>query len=300
MAIGDPATNYDICMEHPSAWERITLSALSGTVLVVGAPDTGKSTFARYLYRRLCHLHERTAFIDGDIGQATLGPPTTMTLALSEPGDDSFPPTGPRFRTFVGDVSPRGHMLPTVVGAHKLVQKAGEEGATAIVFDTTGLVDPTHGGGELKRAKIELLRPAAVVGLQRRDELEHLLIPLRRRRRTRVIDLPVSRAAQRRGVPVRQEHRAAHFRSYFQEARTLEIAWQHLAVFPTPRFTRHRVVALECREGFTLGLGIVVAKDLACGTVALYTPLSSLEGADAIHLGDLALDPGTFRESRPW
>lgn len=287
-------------MENPPAWERITLSALSGTVLIVGAPDTGKSTFARYLYRRLCDLHERTAFIDGDIGQAMLGPPTTMTLALGEPGDDGFPPTGPRFRTFVGDVSPRGHMLPTVVGAHKLVQKAREEGATAIVLDTTGLVDPAHGGGELKRAKIELLRPAAVVGLQRRDELEHLLTPLRRSRRTRVIDLPASHGAHRRQVPVRQEHRAASFRSYFKGAHTLQIVWQHLAVFPTPSFTRHRIVALECREGFTLGLGIVIAKDLARGTAALYTPLLSLEGADAIRLGDLALDPGTFHESHLW
>jgi polynucleotide 5'-hydroxyl-kinase GRC3/NOL9 len=300
MTTGDPATRTGIRLEHPPAWERVTLSALRGTVLVVGAPDTGKSTFARYLYQRLCDLHERTAFIDGDIGQATLGPPTTMTLALSAPGDDAFPPAGPRFRAFVGDVSPRGHMLPTIVGAHKLVQKAREAGATAIVFDTTGLVDPAHGGGELKRAKIELLRPAAVVGLQRRDELEHVLIPLRRSRRTRVIDLPASRAAQRREVSTRQEHRAARFRSYFREAHTLEIAWQHLAVFPTPRFTRHRVVALECHEGLTLGLGIVVAQDAARGTVALYTPLSSLEGADAIHLGDLALDPGTLRESRPW
>jgi polynucleotide 5'-hydroxyl-kinase GRC3/NOL9 len=144
----DPDFRIDI----PPAWERITLPALGGTLLIVGAPDTGKSTFARYLYRRLCARHERVAFVDGDIGQATLGPPTTMTLALGEPDDDGFPPAGPRFRTFVGDVSPRGHMLPTLVGAHRLVQQARQAGATAIVFDTTGLVDPAQGGGELKRA----------------------------------------------------------------------------------------------------------------------------------------------------
>ena len=52
-------------IEIPPAWERITLSALGGTLLVVGAPDTGKSTFARYLYRRLCAHHERVAFDGG-------------------------------------------------------------------------------------------------------------------------------------------------------------------------------------------------------------------------------------------
>ena len=290
--------NHGARVEIPPAWERITLSALSGTLLIVGGPDVGKSTFARYLYCRLCAHHERVAFVDGDIGQATLGPPTTMTLALGEPGGECFPPAGPRLRTFVGDVSPRGHMLPMLVGAHRLVQRARDEGATAIVFDTTGLVDRSHGGGALKYAKVELLRPTVVVGIQRRSELEHLLVPLRRSRRTRVIDLPASRAAQRREVPVRQEYRAARFRLYFEQAHTLEVTWQRLAVFPAPAFTPHRLVALEDGAGFALGLGIVKARDPAVSAVTLYTPLSSLAGVDGIRVGDLALDPCTFRESR--
>jgi polynucleotide 5'-hydroxyl-kinase GRC3/NOL9 len=288
----------DVRIDVPPAWERITLSALSGTLLVVGAPDTGKSTFARYLYRRLCAQHERVAFVDGDIGQAALGPPTTMTLALGKPGDDRFPPAGSRFRTFVGDVSPRRHMLPTVVGAHRLVHKAREEGATAVVFDTTGLVDPAHGGGALKRAKVRLLRPVAVVGIQRGNELEHLLVPLRRSRCTRVIDLPAARAARRRDVLVRQGHRSARFRSYFEGVQPLEVIWQRLAVFPNPAFTPHRLVALEDGEGFALALAIVTASDPVRSAVTLHTPLSSLDGVDSICLGDLALDPHSFAESR--
>lgn len=282
--------------EIPSAWEQITTSALSGVILVVGAPDTGKSTFARYLYGRLCAHHERVGLIDGDMGQATLGPPTTMTLAMSQPNDAVFPPAGPRYRAFVGDVMPKGHMLPTLVGAHRLVRKAREEGAGAIVFDTTGLIDPAQGGGELKRAKVDLLQPAAVVGIQRRDELEYLLLPLRLSRRTRVIDLPASRAAHRRPPPTRQEHRAAQFRRYFADASPLEMAWPRLAVFPRPAFAPHRLVALEDKEGFALALGIVTASD--SNTLVLLTPLASLDGVSAVRLGDLALDPRTFQETR--
>jgi polynucleotide 5'-hydroxyl-kinase GRC3/NOL9 len=282
---------------HPN-WEKLTFPSLRGVILVVGAPDTGKTTFARYLYRRLCKHHERVAFIDGDMGQATLGPPTTMTLALSEPGDDAFPPVGPRYRAFVGDVTPRGHMLPTLVGAHRLVQKAREEGASAIVFDTTGLVGPTQGGGALKQAKVDLLQPAAVVGIQRGDELEHLLLPPRLSGRTRVIDLPVSRAARRREFSIRREHRAAQFRRYFADARPLGIAWRRLAVLLEPAFTPNRLVALEDREGFTLALGIVTASDPPHDMVTLHTPLATPDEANAIRLGDLALDPHTFHESR--
>lgn len=282
----------------PPSWERVTISKLSGVVLVIGAPGTGKSAFARYLYCRLYEAHERVAFVDGDVGQATLGPPTTMTLALGEPGDDAFPPAGPRFHAFVGDVTPRGHMLPTLVGTHKLVQKARAAGASATVFDTTGLVDPAQGGGELKRAKIDLLRPTVVVGIQRRSELEHLLVPLRRSHLSRVIDLPASWAARCHDVPTRQEHRAASFRRYFEDAHTLEVAWQNLSVFPAPAFKLHRLLALEDSEGLALALGIVAASDPVRRTITLHTPVASLEGVDAIRLGDLALDPCTFRESR--
>jgi polynucleotide 5'-hydroxyl-kinase GRC3/NOL9 len=282
---------------HP-AWERITLPALGGVVLVVGAPDTGKSTFARYLYCRLCGYHQRVAFIDGDIGQASLGPPTTMTLALGRSGDDSFPPAGPRFRSFVGSVSPRRHMLPMLVGAHRLVRRAEEESAGAIVFDTTGLVDPAYGGEELKRAKIELLRPSAIVGIQRRNELEHLLVPLRRSQRTRVIDLPASQAARRREVTARRQCRADRFRDYFDGAVELEVTWRRLAVFPAPTFVPHHLVALEDGQGFTQGLGIVVASDPPSGTVTLHTPLTVLTNVDTVRLGSTALDPQSFRETR--
>jgi polynucleotide 5'-kinase involved in rRNA processing len=191
-------------------------------------------------------------------------------------------------------------MLPTLVGAHRLVQKARAEGATAIVFDTTGLVDPAQGGGALKQAKVDLLRPTVVVGIQRMNELEYLLVPLRRSRRTRVVDLPASRAARRREVIVRQEHRAARFRRYFEDAHTLEITWQRLAVFPNHAFKPHRLLALEDGEGFALALGIVTASDPTRTVVTLYTPISSLTGVDGIRLGDLALNPHTFRESRLW
>ena len=302
--LSDAAMDRHVCFEVPTQWERVARSRLSGTLLVIGAPDTGKSTFARYLYRCLCAQHERVAFVDGDVGQSTLGPPTTMTLALGEPGDDSFPPAGPRFRAFVGDVSLRRHMLPMVVNAHMLVRKAREEGASAVVFDTTGLVDPSHGGGALKRAKVDLLRPSVVVGIQRRSELEHLLCPLRRSHRTRVIDLPASRSIRRRDVSVRQDHRATRFRRYFDGARDLEIEWGRIAVFPVPdadfdhACRVHRLAALEDNEGFTLALGIVVSSDPGRGVVALYTPIPSLLNVDAVHLGDLLWNPCTFRGVR--
>lgn len=285
-------------IQIPPAWEDLTFSAMGGVILVVGASDTGKTTFARYLYHRLTYHHERLAFVDGDMGQAALGPPTTMTLALGRGGEECFPPSGPRFRAFVGDVTPGGHMLPTVVGAHRLVRKAREAGATAIVFDTTGLVASSRGGGALKRALVDLLEAQVVVGLQRGTELEHLLVPLRRTRRTRVVDRPVAEAVKRRDMATRQTHRAVQYRRTFDGCQVLEVEWPRYAVIPSPSFTRHRLVALEDDKGYVLGLGIVVGRERSRDAIRLLTPLASLEDADTLHVGDLLVDPETFRDER--
>ena len=157
----------------PQEWQRFDPASLKGTVMVIGRSDTGKTTLARYLFHQLCRHYGQVGFLDCDVGQSTLGLPTTMTLALSAI-------SGEAFSYFTGSTSPRGHMLPTMVGARKLQEKAQEMGAEAIVVDTTGLVDRAAGGGALKHWKIELLQPSALMSLARGSELEHILWPWRR------------------------------------------------------------------------------------------------------------------------
>ena len=86
-------------IDVPPAWQEGLSGDLHGALLVIGAPDTGKSTFARFLYGRLNARGQRVAYLDGDPGQASLGPPATMTAALPLEGDATF-----RWRRFVGSV----------------------------------------------------------------------------------------------------------------------------------------------------------------------------------------------------
>jgi polynucleotide 5'-kinase involved in rRNA processing len=189
-------------------------------------------------------------------------------------------------------------MLQTLVAAHKLNAKARAEGATAVVFDTDGLVEPACGGGTLKRALVELLRPETVVALQRRSELEHFLVPLRRGQRTCVIDRRVEGPVRRRDSVERRAYRASCFQRTFEAARNLPVDWLSLSVIPTPSFTQHRLVAMEDEDGFVLALGIVIDVDRSRHAVHLHTPLQSVEQVETLHVGDLAVDPSTFRDSR--
>lgn len=280
------------------AWEELDLGRLSGTLMVVGASDVGKSTFARYLFRRLAKITGPVAYLDGDPGQSILGPPSTMTLALSPDGQDAFPPTGAVWRGFVGSVSPAGHMLPVLTVAARLAEAARRAGAKATVYDTTGLVDPARGGIALKLAKIDLIRPSVLFAIHRERELEPLLAPLRRSRRVRVVELASSPAARRREREERQESRAKRFADYFRQANHVLVNWPQFAVFPAPRFHLHRLLAMEDHDGFALGLGIVVEVDRISRRIRLQSSLSSMGGVDAIRLGDLVVDPETFRDQR--
>jgi polynucleotide 5'-hydroxyl-kinase GRC3/NOL9 len=282
-------------LDIPSEWEQMDLPA-NGMVMVIGAPDTGKSTLARYLYQRQCHESRHVAFLDGDPGQSTLGPPTTMTLALGQRGDESFPPAGQRWRRFIQAVSPRGHMLPMLVSAARLAQAAHASGADTLVYDTSGFVGAAEGGAYLKHAKIELLRPSVVFAIQRDQELESVLAPIRHSRTVRVVELGPSTATQRRDVATRQAHRASQFARYFGAARSLTVDWERLAVFPSPRFAFNQLIALEDAEGFTLALGIVELADMKAKQVTVRTPLASTDRVQAVRLGDVTLDPKTFRD----
>ena len=305
----------------PREWERINPESLAGTIVVIGESDTGKTTLARYLFLQLCRCHGRVAFLDCDVGQSTLGLPTTMNLALSGPvlvvqdkcsePSSFFPPgppklalskveglgeTGGAFSYFVGSTSPKGHMLPTVIGARKLQKKAQELGAEAIVVDTTGLVSRAAGGGALKQWKIELLEPSVLVGLARGTELEHILWPWRWDKRVRVYDLPVSKHVSEKTRAERITHREERFRSHFQKARMLRVPFREVVVFGMEMMAGGRLLAFQDDEGFAVALGVAKSYDRKGQELTVSTSLPSLEGVSSVRFGSLRLDPVTGRE----
>ncbi|MFB6287059.1 MAG: Clp1/GlmU family protein, partial [Candidatus Bipolaricaulia bacterium] len=160
-------------------WQDLSIDDLRGLTLIVGASDTGKSTFAHWLTAHLSERGRDVAHIDGDPGQSDLGPPATITLRQTH---------NEHWRWFVGATTPRGHTLPLVAGARRLADRA--RGADAIVYDTTGFVHSRGGGLHLKQALVDVLRPRTIVAIQAADELKPIVEPLRRRSDLRLRELP--------------------------------------------------------------------------------------------------------------
>ena len=281
----------------PPQWNDLCAESLCGTIMVLGESDTGKSTLARYLYQCLCRQGRRVAYLDADLGQSTLGLPTTLNLALaSKAGNESFPPQGPRAIYFVGAITPRGNMLPTVIGTYRLQQWAMALGAEVVVVDTSGLVEPAQGGKALKQWKIELLVPSVVIGLQRRRELEPILWPLRRDPRLDCVELAVSPYVSERSRESRIARRRERLAQYFRRARARSLSLRQMAVYDLELSSVGAILAFQDAEGFTLGLGVLEESDWPGGTAVVQTPLENLEGVTGLRFGSTYWDLNNQRE----
>ncbi len=283
-------------MEISAHWQKIDLTGLSGTFMVIGAPDTGKSTFCRYLFARLRANAVPTAYLDGDLGQSGLGPPATLTVAFSAQGERTAQPDRFVYRYFVGNTSPQGQMLHLLAGAARLRNMALQSGVTCVVYDTCGFVDPLR-GPYLRLAEIDLLRPSRLFAIQRNQEIEHLLMPLRRSRRVEIVELAPSPAVSIRSPAHRRGRRAARFKDHFQNARSLAFDLSTKAVLPFAAFDRHRLVGLEDGRGLLMGLGIIESWEKKKNRLNLLTPLQNVDAVDCLRLGTVQIDPVTFQDA---
>jgi polynucleotide 5'-kinase involved in rRNA processing len=281
----------------PVLWGNLLQDDLSGLIMIIGQTDTGKSTLAHYLFRQILSHNsgkQCIAYLDGDPGQTTHGPPTTITLVLDGTGS-----VEPRIiRSFIGSTTPHGHMLPMLTGSSRLVQAAAEAGAKTILFDTSGMIDSQSGGLSLKIAKIDLLQPKIVIAIQQDLELEALVQPLQKSGRTRVIVLPPSHAVNRKNQALRKANRQRQFSRHFAGSRIISIPWKEKAVLPPARFTSRRLLAFEDFQGFVLSMGIVIEANPPAREISVFTPLVSTEEVRVVRLGDMLVDPITFEHSQ--
>ena len=198
-------------------WEKLESRIVKPqqVVLVIGATDVGKSTFCRFLIDSAMGRGLKTAFVDTDVGQSQIGPPTTI-------GMKSFDPESPsvQFNSisdqlyFVGDLSPRGHSLEVLTGTRLMVDRARETEADFIVVDTSGYIHDTP-AVTLKRHKIELIRPNHVVCLGRSSELEHITACYRQQDWLDIHYLLPHRNVRSKSSKARSQYRQTQFDVYF-------------------------------------------------------------------------------------
>ena len=286
-----------------------------GIAMVIGASDSGKTTWVGVAARRSVQAGKLpVAIVDADVGQSTIGPPTTVALGvLQEPLPSDFRIDGLPCHGlfFVGSVSPPGHLLQLLVGTKRLVDAAVRSGAGTVLVDTTGLIDQGP-GFQLKLRKIELLAPRHLVALQRGRELEPLLAVVAGRPGLRIHRLEVSPSARARTPTERARYRAERFAAYFSGAHRLALDAGQLVILAPPGggarlktgglapllqpdvLSRDEmiglVVGLHDAANETLGLGVLEEVSQNSRHISIRTPLVGAAGIRILQLGSIYLD----------
>ncbi|MBI2471725.1 MAG: hypothetical protein HYV59_10865 [Planctomycetes bacterium] len=213
-------------IDMPGEWEqvadRIKQDAKTRVVtcIVIGKIDSGKSTFCKYLTNTWTASGIRVGYVDSDLGQSTIGPPTTVGLKLFKTPPHQHDYSNLFDLHFVGNTSPEGFLLQTLHAVKKMVDKSRQQGSQITLVDTTGFIDGPV-ARVFKLHKIEMLRPQWIVALQAEDEMEHLLKGYEKMG-WRVLRLTCSKEVVTRSQAERQRYRNERYKAYFKSAKVID------------------------------------------------------------------------------
>ncbi len=287
-------------IDVPAYWQELAEKIYNdrGVVIVLGSPDTGKTTLINYLFAELNNRECLTSIIDADVGQSFYGVPTTINLVkvLTESNGVAIDPS-----YFVGSTSPLGHLLQMVVGLRKLLDTSPCCDVTLI--DTTGFV---MGGAawELKYQKIEAVSPRHIVAIQRDNEIENILHPQELRKLAAIHRFPVHDKVNPKSQDQRRAYRKARYKAYFQNAIRSVFPLKNISIINPCRATiedlsrtdtfKGTLIGLNNSENFVVCLGILDGVNIKLKEISFIAPIFGtpplVEDVKTIRLGSVRLD----------
>jgi len=262
------------------------LSARARSIMFIGGADTGKTTMAEAAVGLLSRKW-RTGALDLDMGQSHIGPPTTLAWGVAKGGFNGWEGIKAEELYFTGSLSPPGNLLPSIAGARLLMDSALKR-CEKLVIDTTGLItEPV--GRIYKQYKIDILSPDIVIGIEKGDELGHILDAYRKQRRPRVIMVEASEHAVLKTVASRTEWRASKFREYFRGGRTFTVRLASVGLRYTGEVELEglsgRLFSFRDALGRDMALGYIVGADLKKKKLIVRSPLKKGAPVASIMIG---------------
>ena len=264
LRVGSGGTWIDVAdTTIPIGWSETSqiIQRQKGVAVIVGEVDSGKSTLATFLANQSLESGLSVSVIDGDVGQADIGPPTTISMSnISEPIRELHQAKATS-SYFVGDTSPSTVPEKLVNLMTRLKSEIGKT-SDVIVVNTDGWIGETT-ALRYKQELLDRLRPDLVLGLSREGDVTQLLdsVPFPS------VRLPSSQYAKTRTREERKKNREAGFRRFLNGSRILKENHEtaRLRMFDQPGQTLFRgdrrfrgfLVGLLDKDEKLLGIGRV-------------------------------------------
>lgn len=231
---------------EPVSWsEAVTILARqTGTVMLVGAVDVGKSTLTLEAANAAVRAGRAAAILDTDLGQGEVGPPGALGIVRLDRPVAAIDDLKPRALAFVGDTSPFGHLLAVLQGAQRLVTHALTREDDVVFVDTSGLVAGRL-AEKLKLAKTAVLRPSLIVFLQKQNELERLAALIAGWTDAHCLRVQSPPEVRRKSPVYRRIRRAHRMRRHFEGARTVDLDAGQVRVFDAWLYTGTALTARQ-------------------------------------------------------
>jgi polynucleotide 5'-hydroxyl-kinase GRC3/NOL9 len=273
-------------------WERLPEKLIKhrGAAMLIGAADSGKSTLAKYLIKRLASQNITVSLVDSDIGQSSLGLPGTISMKTfrNQKDVEDF-----RFERmfFVGSTNPATKFHLMIHGTERMVRICKKR-SEIVIIDTTGLISGGLGKA-LKISKIKAIKPEHIIAVHRNDELEHILnlienIPIYR--------IKASRMAKVRSREYRIRYRKKKFADYFDKTKISEFLLnaRDAGFFYNNKpfrlknrdFEEGAIIGLNHGED-TMALGIIT--EIAENSIIFRSPIKSLKGINRVAFGNITV-----------
>jgi predicted RNase H-like nuclease len=262
----------------------------TGICLVLGSSDTGKTTLVSALAKSAASCRP-VAIVDADIGQSHIGPPATVGWTVIDNPQADFSALPLKGISFVGDVSPIGHLLQLTAAISQCVRQAAGA-ADLIIIDTPGLVL-----GPAARALWwtvhRTLQPTLVLAVQRGDELAHVLAGLRYlESRLELIKPPADMLLK--SPQHRRRYRRDRFARYFRDACLHEISLSKVAVQGDRSLGRTnrlgRLVALRDAEARDMAVGLIEKWKETRDIAVIRAPKTNVRQIRCVVIGDVSID----------
>ena len=141
-------------------------------VIVVGEPDSGKSSFTTFLTNYAISNGLKVAVIDSDPGQNDIGYPGTIALAAPKRQISWLRELSPEKMFFIGSTSPMDSEDMVILGVHRLVEEA-RASYNLVIVNTDGWVKGSR-ASRYKSRLIIALKPSAIVVMEGSGACDYL------------------------------------------------------------------------------------------------------------------------------